>query len=91
MSFENRARVQIIAELLKLAKTPTKKTRMLYGANLSFKQAQQYLALMSKANLLDKKEGNESRRKTVLFSTTVNGKKFLVHYDALLKLAPFLK
>ena len=91
LSFENRARIQIIANLLEIAKNPTKKTRMLYGANLSFKQAEQYLELLSKANLLSKKEGDGKRKRSIIFLTTSNGRRFLKHYDALLKLAPFLE
>lgn len=92
MNFENRARIAIIADMLKISSDkPARKTRMIYGANLSFKHAEQYLDLLTKANLLARKEGKVRSRKSVTLVTTANGKKFLKHYSEILKLAPFLK
>lgn len=49
-----RDKLSIIAEILEIAKSETLKTQIMYKANLSFAQLNDYLKFMLKANLLKK-------------------------------------
>src|SRR4030067_3733465 len=49
-----RDKLCIIAEILEIAKEGTLKTQIMYKANLSFAQLNEYLKFMLKINLMDK-------------------------------------
>ena len=51
---KKRDKLSIIAEILEIAKEGTLKTQIMYRANLSFAQLNDYLKFMLKANLLNK-------------------------------------
>ena len=51
---KRRDKLSIIAEILEIAKEGTLKTQIMYRANLSFAQLNDYLKFMLKANLLNK-------------------------------------
>jgi predicted transcriptional regulator len=68
--------VDIIHNILLMAKKRTSKTRILYGANLSFKQLSTYLDLLIDKELLASKECD----KKICYKTTEKGYEFLVAY-----------
>lgn len=73
-----RSRLQIIRDILLVAASAedgSKKTRIMYGANLSYKLVTQYLEQIVKANLLEFDGGS-------LYTITPKGKEFLSLYEA---------
>lgn len=65
-SSKRRDKLRIIAEILEIAENGTLKTQIMYKANLSFAQLNDYLKFMLKINLLDKVE---NRGKDVYIAT----------------------
>ncbi len=64
----------MIADILRITTKPSTKTQILYSANLSYKQLQKYVAMLSEFGLISalvQKEGND---KLVI---TERGKQFL--------------
>lgn len=47
-----RSRQDIVADILELLKEPTVKTRVMYGANLSYSQLQYYIELLEAGGLI---------------------------------------
>ena len=84
MVFERRGRdrVYIIAEVLSVAKDGSLKTQIMYRANLSFAQLNEYLSFLLKIKLL---KVNEENGKT-FYKTTPKGMKYLENYKKLLEL-----
>jgi len=54
---KRRVRHDIIMEILKIAKNGAKKTEIMYKANLSFFQVEQYLNALKKADFITEKSG----------------------------------
>ena len=75
MTFLNRSRFEIMADILQRAVTGAKKTWLLYSANLSYSQHQKYLSTLVNLGLLSKKNG--------LYSTTQKGMDFIASYQTL--------
>jgi predicted transcriptional regulator len=73
---KRRDRLYIIAEILNIAKEGCLKTQIMYRANLSFAQLNEYLSFLIKMELLKVK--NENRRNTYI--TTVKGDRYLEKY-----------
>ena len=75
-----RNRIDIIAELLDAASSPTSKTKMMYKALLSYEQLKEYLVMLRENDLIayDKPSGR--------FSTTNKGYEFMKRYEDLSKL-----
>jgi len=73
MNTERRSRVDIIAEILQIARHGEKKTSIMYKANLSYSRLEYYLRLLVDSQLLQKT--NHSRRN--LYQTTSKGDTFL--------------
>jgi predicted transcriptional regulator len=73
---KRRDRLYIIAEILTIAKDGCLKTQIMYRANLSFAQLNEYLSFLIKMDLLKVK--NENRRNT--YTTTTKGDKYLEKY-----------
>jgi predicted transcriptional regulator len=71
-----RGRLSIIANILDVAKRGTVKTRIMYGASLSFSQLGDYLSFLLDANLL-KIVVNPSKS---LYKTTEKGLQYLQCY-----------
>ena len=46
----------IMLNILNLARTPVKRTRILYGANINFYQLTSYLDLLMKVGMIEEKE-----------------------------------
>ena len=55
---KRRDKLTILAEILEIAKSGTLKTQIMYKANLSFTQLNEYLDFMLKIRLLEKLETN---------------------------------
>jgi predicted transcriptional regulator len=71
-----RDKLFIIAEILEIAKEGTLKTQIMYRANLSFTQLNDYLSLMLKINLLKKSDENDKE----IYRATSKGMDFLERY-----------
>ena len=70
----NRKRLEIVRDVLLAAEESSKKTHIMYGANLSYKLVTRYLASMTKAGLL--KTSNNSN-----YQITDEGRNFLGLYE----------
>ena len=73
---KRRDRLYIMAEILNVAKDGVLKTQIMYRANLSFAQLNNYLSLLTDLKLLNE---NSSDRKT-MYKTTKKGAKFMENY-----------
>ena len=76
---KRRDRLYIIAQILTIAKDGCLKTQIMYRANLSFGQLNEYISFLTKMDLLKVK--NENRRST--YRITAKGEKYLDKYKDL--------
>lgn len=78
MIFQRRGRdrISIVAQVVDVALEGSLKTQIMYRANLSFAQLNDYLSLLLKWKLLEK---IETKEKTV-YKTTAKGVRFLQAY-----------
>lgn len=74
---KRRDRLFIIAEILEIAQDGCLKTQIMYRANLSFAQLNEYLSSLIKMDLLKLQNQNNK----TIYITTPNGKKYLEKYD----------
>jgi predicted transcriptional regulator len=65
-----------MAEILEVAREGTLKTQIMYRANLSFAQLNEYLSLLLELNLLEAVETNEK----MIYKTTERGLRYLQNY-----------
>jgi predicted transcriptional regulator len=77
-----RGRWDIMASVLRVAKSPKSRTHIMYGANLSFRQLQRYMELLLDKGLLCVSEETNSKAKH-LYVITENGLSFLENYRRL--------
>ena len=70
---KRRDRLYIIAEILKIARDGSLKTQIMYRANLSFAQLNEYLSFLIRIDLL--RIHNEKKKK--IYKTTAKGEKYL--------------
>lgn len=79
---KKRDKLRIIVEILEIAKDKALKTQIMYRANLSFTQLNDYLNFMLKTKLLERfvKDGKE------FYRSTRKGLDFLQHYRELTEL-----
>lgn len=75
-----RNRMEISAGILDIARNGTRKTRIMYRANLSFDLLQKYLDMLVNAGLLELR-GNDDRT----YVATEKGRKFLEDFNELQK------
>ncbi len=73
---KRRDKLYIIAEILEIAKDGTLKTQIMYRANLSFTQLNEYLGFMLKIGLLEKAVMNAKD----VYTASVKGLDFLQRY-----------
>ncbi len=73
---KRRDRIYIIAEILEVALEGVLKTQVMYKANLSFAQLNEYLTLMMDLNLLQLSRNSERN----VYKTTSKGLRFLESY-----------
>jgi predicted transcriptional regulator len=78
LTFLNRSRFEIMADILQRAVTGAKKTWLLYSANLSYSQHQKYISTLVELGLLSKNNG--------LYTTTQKGMDFITSYQTLTSL-----
>ena len=79
---KKRDQLDIVNEILKVAKQGASKTRIMYNANLSFKGVTQYLSLLLENELLLK---TQEGYKPVYYASE-KGLTFLISYTQLLQL-----
>ncbi|MDI6691367.1 MAG: winged helix-turn-helix domain-containing protein [Candidatus Bathyarchaeota archaeon] len=79
---KRRDKLYIIAEILEIAKEGTLKTQIMYRANLSFTQLNDYLRFMLKIKLLDKILENDKE----IYKATDKGLNFLMRYREITEL-----
>jgi len=74
---KRRDRLYIIAEILVISKEGSLKTQIMYRANLSFAQLNEYLSFLLKIALLEEvtKDGK------TIYKTTLKGTKYLENYE----------
>ena len=70
---KRRDKLVIIAEIIDIARNGTSKTHIMFKANLSFSQLNQYLTLLSQTGLLEKKTINEKE----IYKATHRGLEFV--------------
>ena len=75
-----RSSVDIIADILRIARKGAKKTRIVYGANLNFKLLNEYLERLEEAGLIT----NDPEKRGTL-KTTDKGRKYLQHYEGFIE------
>jgi len=81
-SSKRRDKLYIIAEILEIARDGTLKTQIMYRANLSFTQLNDYLRFMLKIRLLEKILQNDKE----VYKATEKGLNFLVRYREITEL-----
>ena len=74
---KRRDRLYIISEILTIAKDGSLKTQIMYRANLSFAQLNEYLSFLLKIKLLKVLTENER----TIYKTTIKGIKYLQNYE----------
>jgi predicted transcriptional regulator len=72
-----RSRTDIIAMILRAASNGATKTRIMYGAYLSYAQVKEYLSFLIEKNLISYEEG------TGLYKLTEGGMKLLRTYEGI--------
>jgi predicted transcriptional regulator len=75
-----RSRIQIAADILQIAKTGSRKTKIMYLGNLSFDLLQKYLDMLVNYDLLEINGGPDKS-----YIATEKGKQFLADYYELQK------
>ena len=79
---KRRDRLHIIAQILRMAKNGSLKTHLMYGANLSFAQLNDYLSFLISTEFLETtQEGSK-----LLYKTTSKGLEFLTNYEKIVAL-----
>jgi predicted transcriptional regulator len=79
---QKRNSLEIVAEILRVARKGARKTRIVYSANLNFKMLEEYLAdLMNKGLLTIDSENSDK-----LIKTTGKGEKYLRQFEQLMVL-----
>jgi predicted transcriptional regulator len=76
-----RSRVDIIAAMLEIAKEGSIKTRIMFGASLSFNQLKEYTTFLIELGLMERSEVG-------LYRTTEKGLKFLHMYMEIDNMVP---
>jgi predicted transcriptional regulator len=81
-STKRRDKLYIIAEILEISKEGSLKTQIMYRANLSFTQLNDYLTFMLKINVLEKVLVNDKGT----YKATAKGLDFLQRYNEITEL-----
>lgn len=72
-----RSNLEIVAEILRIARKGARKTRIVYHANLNFKMLGEYLDKMEEAGLVSSWDENGQ------IKTTEKGREYLEHFYGL--------
>jgi predicted transcriptional regulator len=81
-SSKRRDKLIIMSEIIDITKKGTSKTQIMFKANLSFTQLQQYISLLLNTGLI--KENTKDRR--VIFQATSKGLEFLERQQSVIDL-----
>ncbi|HYB92754.1 MAG TPA: winged helix-turn-helix domain-containing protein [archaeon] len=81
-SSKRRDKLYIIAEILEIAKDGVLKTQIMYRANLSFTQLNEYIRFMSKNELLNMVISNNKE----VYKASAKGLNFLQRYHEIMEL-----
>jgi len=79
---KRRDKLYIIAEILEIAREGVLKTQIMYRANLSFTQLNDYLKFMEKVSLIDRKVENGKE----IYKATSKGLEYLQRYREITEL-----
>ena len=79
---KRRDKLAIMAEILEISRNGTLKTKIMYKANLSFAQLNEYLRFMLKNQLLNKSNANNKN----VYGATKKGEEFLNRHSNLKEL-----
>jgi predicted transcriptional regulator len=74
--WERRDRLQIMAEIIEATKESQLKTRIMYSANLSFSQVNEYLSFLTEMGLIRVYVENGKK----LYKTTAKGNQYIENY-----------
>ncbi|MFH0748622.1 MAG: winged helix-turn-helix domain-containing protein [Candidatus Bathyarchaeota archaeon] len=74
---KKRSDMEILADILRVAKGGAKKSHIVYKANLNFKIVKNYLNILRSSGLIACPEGIDR-----VFSTTEKGTEYINHFDA---------
>lgn len=77
-SSQRRSNIEIVADILRIAKKGSRKTRIVYGANLNFKMLSEYMDKLERAGLI--KHSGDNRG---MIHTTEKGKEYLEWFRGL--------
>ena len=78
-----RSNIEIIAEMLKVGENGAGKTRIMYNANMSYRQIQKYLGFLMSEGFIDKVEvGNPA----VTYKVTDRGLKLLNSINSIIEM-----
>jgi predicted transcriptional regulator len=81
VSVGHRGRFDIMANILNTATSGAKKTQLMYKCNMSFKQMETYLNLLTERKLLNKI--HDGRKDRTVYEITDKGQSFLQVYRTL--------
>ena len=74
--WDRRDRLHIMAEIMEITKESQLKTRIMYRANLSFSQVNEYLIFLTERGFLKLNEVNEQK----FYETTTKGERYIENY-----------
>ena len=80
---KRRDRHRIIADILNVAKAGKLKTQIMYNANLSFAQTEEYLSFLLERNLLELMSEHHNPKNRNVYKTTSKGVDYLNVYKDL--------
>ena len=81
-TFKRRDKLAIMAEIMNISKNGALKTQIMYRANLSFAQLNDYLKFLTETKLLEKTASNGKE----VFKATQKGKEFLDRHNQVMDL-----
>jgi predicted transcriptional regulator len=79
----NRGRLEIMYSIIDIARSEVGKTRIMYGAVLSYEQLSRYLPELTVLGLIEEVSSNRN----TMFRATEKGRAFLQQYDRLAEIA----
>ena len=83
--FKNRNRIEIVANILDIARNGALKTHLMYKANLSYMVVTQYLSFLVRSGLIEEVFSEDGPTK--MYKTTAKGFQYMQVYDSLQSIA----
>jgi|Deesub1362A_J573_1020465.scaffolds.fasta_scaffold01556_8 predicted transcriptional regulator len=78
---KRRSRFDIIIDILNVSVDGVNKTKIVYEANLNFKQAKEYIDFLIEAELMEEK----THRNAKIYQTTERGKELLKNFKKIIE------